>query len=108
MARRIEILIDEPGDGTPAVRGSRLQVYFQGQLRRGDPLQESHVTTFTLGAREVIAGLEYGVEGMRVGGRRRVRVPPHLAYGNRGVPGRVPKNALLVLDLELLSAEPPR
>ena len=105
MARQVEILIDEPGYGSPAARGDRLQVYCCGKLRRGDVFQESHVTTFTLGAREVIPGLEYGVEGMRVGGRRRVRVPPHLAYGGRGVPGVVPANALLVFDLELLSAD---
>ena len=55
--------------------------------------------------RRVIAGLEYGVEGMRAGGRRRIRVAPHLGYGDRGVPGVVPANALLTFDVQLLKVE---
>jgi FKBP-type peptidyl-prolyl cis-trans isomerase len=50
----------------------------------------------------VIAGLEYGIEGMRVGGRRRLRVPPHLGYRDKGMSGKIPPNALLFFEVELL------
>jgi FKBP-type peptidyl-prolyl cis-trans isomerase len=61
--------------------------------------------SFKVGERVVIAGLEYGVEGMRVGGRRRIRVPPRLGYRERGVAGKIPANALLFFDLELLDVQ---
>lgn len=77
-------------------------VRYRGALHRGDVFEPGVTVTFTLGARRVIAGLERGVEGMRVGGRRRLRIAPHLAWRERGVPGRVPPNALVVLEVELL------
>ena len=51
----------------------------------------------------MFAGLFYGVEGMRVGGRRRFRVAPHLAYREAGVPGVIPPNALLTVEIEVVS-----
>ncbi|HEX6024658.1 MAG TPA: FKBP-type peptidyl-prolyl cis-trans isomerase, partial [Solirubrobacter sp.] len=75
---------------------------YVGSLHRGDVFEPGRTVAFTLGARRVIAGLERGVEGMRVGGRRRLRIAPHLAYRERGVPGRVPANALVLLDVELV------
>ena len=52
----------------------------------------------------MFAGLFYGVEGMKVGGTRRIRVAPHLAYRGDGVPGVVPPNALLTVEVQILSA----
>lgn len=63
---------------------------------------DNDLHTFTLGARVAIAGLEYGVEGMRVGGRRRIKVPPHLGYREQGIAGKIPPNAILFFDVELL------
>ena len=60
--------------------------------------------TFTLGKRTVIAGLEYGVEDMCVGGKRSLQVSPHLAYREAGVPGIIPANAKLRFEVELLRA----
>jgi len=51
----------------------------------------------------MFAGLFYGVEGMRVGGRRRLRAAPHLAYREAGVPGVIPPNALLTVEIEVVS-----
>jgi FKBP-type peptidyl-prolyl cis-trans isomerase len=51
----------------------------------------------------MFAGLFYGVDGMRVGGRRRLRVAPHLAYREAGVPGVIPPNALLTVEIEIVS-----
>ena len=66
-------------------------------------MQSLDLLAFTLGKREVIAALEYGVEGMRVGGQRRFRAGPHLAYRDKGVEGIVPPNAVLIFDLKLLA-----
>jgi len=51
----------------------------------------------------MFAGLFYGVEGMRVGGTRRLRIAPHLAYREAGVPGVIPSNALLTVEIEVVS-----
>jgi FKBP-type peptidyl-prolyl cis-trans isomerase FkpA len=102
MRHRVDIEADEPGSGDVAERGMTVVVEVEGRLRRGDVFLERQLCTFTLGAREVIAGLEYGVEGMRVGGRRRICVPPHLAYRDQGIAGAVPPNALLFFDMQLL------
>jgi FKBP-type peptidyl-prolyl cis-trans isomerase len=56
-----------------------------------------------VGERRTIAGLSWGVEGMHVGGRRRLHVGPHLAYRDKGVPGVIPPNAKLMFEVELLA-----
>jgi FKBP-type peptidyl-prolyl cis-trans isomerase len=54
----------------------------------------------------LVAGLFYGIQGMRVGGTRTLRIAPHLAYGEEGVPGVVPANALLTVEMAVLSERP--
>jgi FKBP-type peptidyl-prolyl cis-trans isomerase len=90
-----------PGEGSPAERGRVVTVRYDVLLYRGEKVQENQVCAFRLGECRVIAGLEYGVEGMRAGGRRRLRVGPHLAYGAEGVPGVIPINAVLEFDVTL-------
>jgi FK506-binding nuclear protein len=58
--------------------------------------------TFKLGSGEVIKGWDIGVEGMRVGGERRIVIPAHLAYGSKGMPG-IPSNSELTFDIKMLS-----
>jgi FKBP-type peptidyl-prolyl cis-trans isomerase len=60
---------------------------------------------FTLGAGQVIRGWDQGVVGMRVGGQRRLVIPPDLAYGSAGAGGVIPGNATLVFDIALLSVQ---
>ena len=86
-----------------AVRGSRVTVRYSARLNRGDVVQADVVATFKVGERNTIAGLSFGVEGMRVGGRRRLRVAPNLAYRTAGVPGLIPPNAMLVFEVELIA-----
>ena len=99
----VEIEEKKEGIGPPAVRGDQVTVRYRGFLNRGDPIQEEATATFTLGERRVIAGLERGMEGMRVGGVRTIKVSPHLAYRDIGVPGIIPPNAVLIFHVELLS-----
>ncbi len=107
MRKGISLEAETEGTGAAAVKGSTVTLRYSGYLHRGDAFQKDLTCTFRLGRREVIAGLEYAVEGMRVGGRRRVQIAPHLAYREAGVPGVIPANALLTFDLELLEVVGP-
>ena len=57
-----------------------------------------------LDRRSIIPGMFYGIQGMRLGGTRTLRLAPHLAYGERGIPGRIPANAELIIEVVVLSA----
>ena len=94
------------GDGAVANRGCVVEVEYSLSLNRGDTVQKDTKYSFRVGGRRVIAGLDYGVEGMRAGGKRRIRVSPHLAYGETGVPDTIPKNAVLEFRVSLLNVEP--
>jgi peptidylprolyl isomerase len=96
------------GDGPEVTPGSIVRVRYGGYLNRGDPFQTGVECEIDLGRRDVFAGLRYGIVGMREGGRRRMRIGPHLAYGERGVPGVIPPDAVLILEVELLEVCPPQ
>ena len=93
------------GDGATASSGSEVTVHYTGWLANGeefDSSREQQPFSFRLGAGEVIQGWDEGVEGMRVGGRRQLVIPPGLAYGEQGAGGVIPPGATLVFDVELL------
>jgi len=101
------------GDGATAKAGNKVSVHYTGWLSdngakgkkfdssvdRGQPFQ------FTLGAKQVIAGWDEGVAGMKVGGKRTLNIPPELGYGVRGAGGTIPPNATLIFDVELLQVQ---
>lgn len=90
------------GHGALAARGCEVEIRYDLRLNRGDCVRTDETARFRLGDRSVVAGLEYGVEGMRVGGERRLRVGPHLGYGSPGVPGMIPKDAVLEFRVRLV------
>ncbi len=103
-----ELIIEdlEVGTGDEAQSGQQVKVHYTGWLADGSKFDSSldrgQPFAFGLGARQVIAGWEQGVIGMKVGGKRRLTIPPHLAYGDRGFPSAIPPNATLTFEVELL------
>ena len=65
---------------------------------------ETLVTQILVNRGQLVSGLFYGLDGMRVGGTRRLEIAPHLAYGERGVPGVIPPNALLIAEIAVLES----
>jgi len=94
------------GTGATAAVGDTVSVHYVGTLTNGTKFDSSYdrgqTFAFRIGAGQVIAGWEQGVPGMKVGGKRRLTIPPSLAYGNQAV-GSIPPNSTLVFDVELVS-----
>jgi FKBP-type peptidyl-prolyl cis-trans isomerase len=94
------------GTGAQAVAGSNVKVHYSGFLTTGEKFDSSRDRgepfSFSLGAGEVIKGWDEGVAGMKVGGKRQLRIPSALAYGSSGAGGTIPPNATLIFDVELL------
>jgi FKBP-type peptidyl-prolyl cis-trans isomerase len=98
------------GNGETAKEGSHVRVHYTGWLTNGKKFDSSvdagKPFDFTLGNGEVIKGWEEGVTGMRVGGKRQLRIPPELGYGKDGTPdGTIPANATLIFDVQLLGVQ---
>ena len=95
------------GDGATAASGQYVSVHYTGWLTDGtqfdSSLDRKQPLTIVLGIGQVIKGWDQGIEGMKVGGKRKLTIPPELAYGNRAVGGVIPKNATLVFEVELLA-----
>jgi FKBP-type peptidyl-prolyl cis-trans isomerase FkpA len=98
------------GSGDVAMKGNTVSVHYTGWFytegKRGakfdSSLDRKMPFEFKLGARQVIPGWDEGVEGMKVGGKRELIIPPDLGYGPRGMPGIIPPNSTLNFEIELL------
>ena len=97
------------GDGAEASAGQTVVVHYRGTLENGKQFDASYdrVTPFSfpLGGGRVIKGWDEGVVGMKVGGKRKLVIPPDLAYGSRGAGGVIPPNATLTFEVELLDVK---
>lgn len=98
------------GTGKVAKDGDHIKVHYTGWLTSGkkfDSSVDAHQPfELTLGKGEVIKGWDEGIAGMKVGGKRQLKIPPDLAYGDKGYPGVIPANATLIFDVQLLAVNP--
>ena len=117
----LNLLEEQEGAGTPANKGDRVLFNMRLFLNKGDEvrLNETQTThlpkemirvvdgvtlidrTIVLGRREAVPGVEHALLGMKVGGYRKVRISPHLAYRDKGIPGLIPPNAVLICEIWL-------
>ena len=109
MADELKIEDLKPGTGAEARSGTTVTVHYVGTLTDGKKFDSSRDRgrgfTFKLGAGQVIKGWDQGVAGMKVGQMRKLTIPPHLAYGDRGFPPVIPPNSTLVFEVELLDVK---
>ena len=96
----------EVGTGTEVKTGMLVLVDYEGRLANGEKFDSSYDRrepfSFKIGAGQVIQGWEEGVIGMKVGGKRKLVIPPDLAYGEAGAPPRIPPNATLTFEVKVL------
>jgi FKBP-type peptidyl-prolyl cis-trans isomerase len=97
------------GTGPAAQTGEHVKVDYTGWLTNGKKFDSSVGTgkpfELMLGAGQVIKGWDEGIVGMKVGGKRQLRIPPDLAYGAKGYPGVIPPNSTLIFDVKLLEVK---
>lgn len=97
------------GLGLEAKEGSEVTVNYTGKLENDTKFDSSYDRnqpfSFTLGAGQVIEGWEKGILGMKVGGERKLTIPPQMAYGPSGIPNVIPPNAILIFEVELLEVK---
>ena len=107
----LKITVNQEGSGDRAEIGMIVSVHYTGKLEDGTVFDSSiprgQPFTFTLGAGQVIKGWDLGVEGMTIGEKRNLIIPPHLGYGTRGAGGTIPPNATLIFDVELIKVSAP-
>lgn len=119
MRSGIKLLEDRPGSGPEIERQHVYLVRLKLWLNQGDPVKwkspwglidrarleddgETLVTDLRIDRENLINGLFYGVEGMRIGGTRRLKISPHLAYGKKGIPGLIPSDAVVIAEFSVL------
>jgi FKBP-type peptidyl-prolyl cis-trans isomerase FkpA len=99
----------QEGTGEAAKAGQTVSVHYTGWLENGTKFDSSHDRKqpfgFPLGAGHVIRGWDEGVQGMKIGGKRKLTIPASLGYGARGAGGVIPPNATLIFEVELLGVK---
>ena len=119
MRSGIQILADTPGTGCRIERQHTYLVRLKMWLNKGDPVKwktawglvdrarleddgETLITDLRFDRENLVNGLFHGIEGMRIGGTRKLKISPHLAYGERGIPGTIPADAVLIAQCTVL------
>jgi hypothetical protein len=113
----LTLLLDIPGTGGPVRRHHNYMIRLRLWLHRGDPVRwqppgvvevrvedngETLISEMRIDRSSMMNGLFYGIDGMCVGGTRRLEIAPHLAYGEKGVPGMIPENAMIIAEVTIL------
>lgn len=102
----LKIESQNAGSGPEVKKGDSVDVHYKGTLEDGTEFDQSYKRgqplNFTVGAGMVIQGWDAGLVGMQVGEKRKLTIPSNLAYGERGIPGVIPKNATLIFETELV------
>jgi len=101
----IKLVSETEGSGPSVKKGDTITVRLNGWLNQGEPVQENYVGEIVVGSRVVIPGIEYSLEGMKQGGKRKVKISPHLGYKETGVKDLIPSNAVLVYEIEILEVK---
>lgn len=102
----ITLLLDIRGDGAPVQRQHTYKTRVRMWLTDGQEVR-SELTELRINRGHLMSGVFYGVEGMRIGGTRRLEIAPHMAYGDAGIPGVIPPAASLKVEITILAALPP-
>lgn len=115
----IKLISDRPGDGATVERQHVYQVQLKMWLNQGEPVRWERpwgmidrarleddgttlITDLRVDRENLFAGLFKGIEGMRIGGRRKLKISPHLAYGEAGIAGRIPSQAVIITEIEFI------
>jgi FKBP-type peptidyl-prolyl cis-trans isomerase len=101
MISGIKLIEEIEGIGREAIKGDIVEFESKGYLNQSECIQERLMMTTKIGKRDVIAGIEYALIGMKEGSYRKVKISPHLGYRDEGVVGKIPPNAVLVYELWL-------
>lgn len=106
MADTLKIIDHQVGTGAEAKNGNTLSMHYTGTLENGkkfdSSLDRKQPFSFKLGVGQVIKGWDQGILGMKVGGKRRLEIPPEMGYGAGGYPPVIPPNSKLIFEVELL------
>ena len=106
--KKMELIIEDTlvGEGDIAAKKDTLKMHYTGKLENGKVFDSSHnrgePLKFKLGVGQVIQGWDDGIAGMKVGGKRTLTIPPHMAYGERGAGASIPPHSTLIFDIELV------
>jgi hypothetical protein len=115
----IKVIADQAGDGAPIERQHVYRLRLKIWLHQVEPVRweqpwglvdRAHleddgatlITDLRIDRENMFAGLFQGIEGMRIGGRRKLKISPHLAYGDSGIPGRIPPRAVIIVEIEFI------
>jgi len=116
----ISLIEDVPGDGAAVERQHIYQLRLKMWLHKGEPIRwdrpwgmidrarleddgETLITDLRIDRENLFAGLFQGIDGMRIGGKRKLKISPHLAYGEAGIPGKIPARAVIIVEIEIIT-----
>ena len=119
MKKGVKLLQETVGDGDEIQRQRFYQIQLRCWLNKGEAIRWKHpwgmvdrsklledgellITDIRINREHLISGLFFGVEGMKIGGTRKLKISPHLAYGEKGLPGIIPENAVLVFEIKIV------